>query len=314
MNLTSLLLVSALAAPAASEPPPSWAFVAAEQSAPALVMGSARDGAPPAFFWRWEAKNDPNVAKDADAFANIDECKVKDGGRLVLACASNGGAVGVDVPSRRARWYLKVRGGTAGPHSLDLLPDGRVALACSTGIDALYLFDVSKAPFDPPRQTCREAMALPGAHGVVWDAARASLFVLGYTNIFELAYAPEKLAVSVKRTWDYSAPARDAWGHDLVPDGARGYYFTNHAGVWHFDPDRTDPKDAVTPALDVPNVKSISRDAAKGDLLLIPTEMWWADRLLVMTGGVQRVVGPFPGARFYKARWMEEECKAESVK
>ena len=43
-------------------------------------------------------------------------------------------------------------------------------------------------------------------------------------------------------------------GHDLLPDGKGGYYFTNHAAVWHFDPET----ETFTSVRDVRNVKSFS--------------------------------------------------------
>ena len=156
-------------------------------------------------------------------------------------------------------------------------------------------------PVDTNRQKVVKAMSLPGAHGVVWDARRGSLFALGYTNLYELAYSSADMSVSVKRSWDYSAKLCDQYGHDLVADGSGGYFLTNHTAVWHLDPDA----DRWTKVRDMANVKSFSRDAKKGDLLTIAKENWWTDELkIIEPDGTTRVVGPFPGARFYKARWM----------
>ncbi|MBQ5795708.1 MAG: hypothetical protein IIW14_06925, partial [Kiritimatiellae bacterium] len=115
-------LFSALFVLGASAVSEDWRFVAAEQGATNLVIASAAPGSPLEFSWKWDPHEDPNVAKDAEAFGNIDECKIVDGGRTVLACASNGGAAAVDVATRRARWYLKLAPDTAGPHSLEILP------------------------------------------------------------------------------------------------------------------------------------------------------------------------------------------------
>lgn len=287
-----------------------WRFVAAEQGATNVVISSAAPGSPHEFSWKWSPYEDPNVAKDAEAFAWIDECKIADGGRTVLVCASNGGAAAIDVASRRARWYLKLAPDTAGPHSLELLPDGRVAVACSVGIDKLVFVDVAKHPFEPSRQTVREVMDLPGGHGVVWDEKRDSLFVLGYTNLFELAYKKETMSVEVKRRWDFSKAAVDARGHDLVADGRGGYYMTNRTGVWSFNPD----EGVFKPIMMRAHVKSYSPDCAKGILVQMPTEKWWSDRLIVIEpDGGERIIGPFKGAKFYKARWIRERSKKKDL-
>ena len=33
-------------------------------------------------------------------------------------------------------------------------------------------------------------------------------------------------------------------------------------------------------------------------------EVWWTDRLIVKRSGHEYEVGPCPGTRFYKARWV----------
>lgn len=259
-------------------------------------------GADRAPLWRWDPAKDPGLsAGSAASFHNIDECKPVDGGRTILVCASGGGVAAVDVAAGCARWCAYLPKPWAGPHSVERLPDGRVAVANSTGVDALQLIDLNDAPLDPAKQTVVTALPVPGAHGVVWDADRNSLFVLGYTNLLELAYRPEPMSVTVKRRWNYVAACGDAWGHDLVADGRGGYYLTNHTAVWRFDPDTG----VFARELDRPNVKSFSRDAVLGDLLTIPREHWWTDRLVVRTSdGRERTIGPFAGAKFYKARWM----------
>ena len=90
---------------------------------------------------------------------------------------------------------------------------------------------------------------------------------------------------------------------ELLPDGKGGYYFTNHAAVWHFDP----ATESFTKARGVSNVKSFS-PSRDGDLMAIPRESWWTDTLLVYPHGSSDASAAreitLPGAKFYKARWM----------
>lgn len=304
--LRIISLVFILVAASALAVDEEWRFVAAEQGATNVVIASASPKAPLEFTWRWSPYEDPNVAKDAAAFAWIDECKMIDGGRAVLVCASNGGAAAIDIATARARWYLKLAPDTAGPHSLEFLPDGRVAVACSVGIDKLIFVDVVKHPYEPSKQTVKEVMDLPGGHGVVWDSKRNSLFALGFTNLFELTYLKETMSVKIKNKWDFSQVAIDPRGHDLVADGKGGYYMTNRTGVWNFNPEAG----AFKPIMMRSHVKSYSPDAVKGILLQVPTEKWWSDRLIIIeSNGVERIVGPFKDAKFYKARWIKESIK-----
>lgn len=275
-------------------------FVGAEQASGTIAVYYDLPGRAPRLQWVWSAEGDPNVrVKDRRFFGVPDECKPRDGGKFILMNDSRGGFAGIDAMTGLCRFYGYAGGN---PHSIELLPDGNVALACSHG-RALKIFDVKEHPFDIEKQKSVMALDLPGGHGVVWDGKRNSLFALGYTNLYELAYMPETMSVKVLRRWDYTGSCADAWGHDLVPDGRGGYLFTNHAAVWRFDPEA----ETFTKVRAVENVKSISL-SSEGDLMSIPTKKWWTDTLLVFPSGssdrsVAREIR-LPGAKFYKARWL----------
>ena len=275
-------------------------FVAAEQKSGTISVYYDRPGREPQLQWVWSAKSDPNVKPEwRRIFGVPDECKPCKGGRTILMNDSYGGFAGLDVGTGCCKFYGNAGGN---PHSVELLPDGNVAVASSTG-RTLKIFKVKEQPFDPDKQKCMTALDLPGGHGVVWDAKRGTLFALGYTNLYELAYAPETMSVKVLHCWDYTKPCADAWGHDLVSDGKGGYYFTNHAAVWQFDPDTG----VFAKARAVENVKSISL-SSEGDLMSIPTKRWWTDTLLVFPSGTSDRSAAreitLPGAKFYKARWL----------
>ena len=279
---------------------PPRKFVAAEQASGSISCYYDRPGREPQLQWIWHAKGDPNVREeDRRLFGVPDECKPRNGGKTILMNDSCGGFAGLDVGSGLCTFYGHAGGN---PHSIELLPDGNVAVASSTG-RTLKIFDVKEHPFDPDKQKCVTALDLPGGHGLDWNAERGTLFALGYTNLYELAYAPETMSVKVVHCWDYTSPCVDAWGHDLIPDGKGGYLFTNHAGVWRFDP----KAETFEKSRMIMNVKSISLSPEE-DLLSIPKERWWTDTLLVLPHGSsdRSKVRPIrvPGAKFYKARWL----------
>ena len=105
-------------------------------------------------------------------------------------------------------------------------------------------------------------------------------------------------------------------GHDLVPDGAGGYFITTGMCLVHFDPDlgemsgghagrETLPNGEFRLVERLKNIKAYSPDATWGNAYTTVRTVWWTDRIIVKKGDEERVIGPYPGAKFYKARWMK---------
>lgn len=301
--ICSLLLAAFTLAGAPA--PTDWRVVAVDQNTTNAVIVSGAPGAKGEILWRWDPAKDPGLkGDDAKRFRAIDECKPRNGGKTVLVNASLGGVAEIDVATAKAKWYTKVTIGCDGAHSSDILPDGRIAVANSVGCDALEIVDLNGAPLDPSQHRLVRAADICGAHGVVWDKRRQSLFVLGYTNLYEFAYEAITTNVKELHRWRYVEAMKDGRGHDLVPDPYGGYFLTNHSGVWHFDP-RTEK---FSPVRTVRHAKSFSRDSVKGDVMQVAREKWWSDRIVVVDpDGTEREIGPFPGAKFYKARWMQAD-------
>ncbi len=274
-------------------------FVATEQKTGVIGVYEDVPGRAPILRWQWAAKDDPNAKKDARRFSNPSECKMREDGKTIIMAASGGCAAGIDVKTGHCKWYVRADGN---PHSVDLLPDGRVAVASSQD-DTLKIFDVKDHPFTPSNQVVKTVLELVGGHGVSWDAKRNSLFALGYHTLYELDYDAATMSVRVRRQWDYEKTCGDVYGHDLVPDGKGGYFFSNHTAVWHIDPDTG----KIAKACDVAHVKAFA-PSADGDLVTTPNESWWTDTLLVFPSGssdlkkARKII--LPGARFYKARYL----------
>ena len=271
--------------------------IGANQSAGRVVVFDGAENAESAFLWTWSAAADPILTQeDADVGRwGLDECKLREqGGTLLVTGYGWFGAV--DVETGLAKSFFRTDGN---PHSIELLPDGRLAVADSSSL-GFILADASE-PFFHTRQTVKSAFPTSGAHGVEWDASRGCLWGLAYTNLYRFAYDPKTLTLKPLAVYDYTAAGcGDAFGHDLVPDGRGGYFITNHDGVWRFDPD-AERFAAVSPRR---NVKSYSPLAGVGALYQLPREKWWSDRIVLEAeGGGTRELGPFHGSRFYKARW-----------
>lgn len=276
---------------------PDMRIIATEQAGPRIVMIDGTPGAGADFIWTWNPAEDTGIAaKDLESFGYLSECKPRDNGRTILVTASCGAFASIDVSERRVRWY-----GYAGenPHSIDVLPDGRVAVVSSTG-NKLTITDVSEHPFEPEKQAQVKALEIEGGHGVHWDAARNCLWALGYYRLYKLSYDAAAMSVATAATYDYTGVCQNAGGHDLLPDGHGGYYLTNSEMVFHFEPE----KEVFSPVRLVRHVKAFSPCAVRGDLYAIPNESWWTDRLIVRdASGAERIIGPFGNPMFYKARW-----------
>lgn len=281
----------------------AWQILVADKGGHSIMI---LDGAPNgscSVLWRVRPENDQHVApEDRASFADIDEIKVADGGGTLFGCASSGAYFGLDVATSNLLFYGRMVESEkyANFHSLERLPDGRYALAASTGVDRIFLLDLNGHPFQPKQQVRKSAAELSGAHGVVWDNRRDCLFALGYTNLVRYAYSSKSMQLKEEGRWNYMLDDNDFWGHDLVPDGHGGYYFTTARTVRRFDPDAG----RIEIVKHIRDAKSFSPSESRGDLYAIPEVGYWAKRVTIdmRAGGVRTV--PLPaGAAAYKFRW-----------
>lgn len=241
----------------------------------------------------WEDSRLADVGKGI--FKLPDEAKPQDGGKSILFVASQSFGE-IDVATRRVKWYGKTDGC---PHSIERLPDGRFAVACSWGMKVV-LVDVAGAPLDPEKQR-QEAFKLEHAHGVAWDAARECLWAVGEKELVAFDYRPEAFELVRRATYpfpEYDGKREPECGHDLqmLEDGR--VLFTG-GDVFVFDPEKK-TFDRRTKGLDV---KCWSVNGDGEEVLCVPRERWWTDRLILKREGREHVYGPFPGTKFYKARW-----------
>ena len=268
--------------------------VCTEQKSGSVVLVDASNAGAPAFAWEWNAKRDPGISKEnVRWFRTPSDCRMLPG-RVLLMTDSAGAFARVPLATGRADAYGYIGGN---PHAAEQLPGGRFIVTASSDGNCLTLFDISAHPMEPEKQFKRR-YPLVNAHGVVWDERRDCLWAIGMTNIVRFAWHPESRELSETARFDFTAVA-GTYGHEFQSDDRGGFFFTTNSKVAHFDPDTG----AIRVVRDRKSVKSFSRNARYGDLSAVVREVWWTDRLLVDKNGVEYVVGPYPGARFYKARW-----------
>jgi hypothetical protein len=186
-------------------------------------------------------------------------------------------------------------------HSLDLLPDGNVALAASNpGVVRVY------AASRGSRSKQFAAFNLAGAHGVYWDNQRRLLWAVGDSQLVALEVTGP--AHSPRLSLARSVTLPDPSGHDLdLVAGSPGrMWVTTVDHVLQYDPDSAQFVDYDgQPAIDISNVKSVGDDPATGRVLTFRPEpgnrsAWCGSTVaLHLPSGSLRL----PGSEIYKARW-----------
>ncbi|MFJ8041978.1 DUF6528 family protein [Kitasatospora sp. NPDC096147] len=264
-------------------------------AAPLPQLGPRR----PPVIWSWSPGAAPELAALRGSTWGLTESKLRrhDGHRYLLATASGGLAALVDQRSRKVRWAVNT--GPGNPHSIELLPDGNVAVASSvTG--QIRLYTASQGPHSD-HYTWHP---LAGAHGVHWDGARGLLWALGSTELTALRPGGTPAAPTLTPVRTVALPGLG--GHDLAPaPGTPGrLWIAARDRVWQYDP----ADDGFTPQ-PLPagggQVKSIDQDPATGRLMTVSPEPdpacpWCSSALTLRSPELRRELA---GLRFYKARW-----------
>ncbi|MEI5099451.1 DUF6528 family protein [Streptomyces sp. PmtG] len=311
--------VAATGAPG-SVPPGTPPVLVTEQASRRLLLLDPRrrlwDPAadPSVVRWQFSPLGDPRYADLAPEASWVYPCEAKArrlrGRTLVLTTASFGFVAAVEYPSGRRHWGTAIGPGDDlfNPHSAEVLPDGNVAVACSTGA----LVRLYAASCGPDAERYAEAR-LKGAHGLHWDRARRLLWALGDDELvtYEVGGTPARptLDQTSATPLPVAVPGRTAGGHDLFPVAGRPgrLWVTTNAAVFQYEK-RTGTFVRDYPGyelIDRAKVKAVGNDPRTGQVLsTVPEsgleETWWTTRV-----GVHRPTGEYRlvNGGMYKARW-----------
>ncbi|UFQ16169.1 MULTISPECIES: DUF6528 family protein [Streptomyces] len=228
----------------------------------------------------------------------------------VLTTASFGFVAVVAHPSGRRYWGTALGPGDDlfNPHSAEILPDGNVAVAGSTGA-LVRLYAASQGP----RAERYAEARLKGAHGLHWDGARRVLWAIGDDEL--VAYEVGGTAARPALTKAFAVglpvgtPGRTPGGHDLFPVAGRPgrLWVTTNAAVFQYDTGSGVFVQDFAGAGEISrkSVKAVGDDPRTGQVLsTVPErgleETWWTT-----TVGVHRPTSTYRlvGGGIYKARW-----------
>lgn len=158
-----------------------------------------------AVLWQWDSKTAMGtIGKDG---LRLDECKPVDNNTKILVTSSRGFALLLEKATKKVLWWSNV---STNAHSAELLPNNRIAIACSENGDEVQIFDLST----PNKVIC--STPLPYAHGVLWNEKHQKLYAIGNNDLRTYSL----------KDWDTASPSLvlektvdtygKAWGlHDL---------------------------------------------------------------------------------------------------
>lgn len=183
-----------------------------------IDLDAADPTAERALLWSW--KPTAALGFTADGYANsIDEAKLRYdalNNRFLVCVTSSAGFMGVGTyPEGECVWNGTA---TIGPHSIEWLPNGNVAVACSgntnteNGCVRIYAASQGKTS-----NVYAEAK-LVSAHGVVWDEALGVLWALGAETVHAYRIGGTDAAPTITEVVSLRAKMPHGGGHDLQPD------------------------------------------------------------------------------------------------
>ena len=258
-----------------------------------LVMDVDGDWSKPeSILWKWNPEGDPNIPADRlKRFNHIDATKVVNGGKQILVTSSTGGMALVDVATKQSVFTGYPGGST---HSADLLPDGTIITASSTG-NFLMVF-TRKDGEKTAHKTFKLTFA--DAHGVVWDKLLGLVWAVGKEAViccrYNFDYENPQLAI----VESFPLKPNPYWGHDLILLEKEHKLLMTGRNMLEFDTMTGQYK----LFLKRKSVKSISIHQETGEQLVqIPKENYWNDTVTLLNGDRKWTL---PGnAKIYKARW-----------
>ncbi|MFF3645894.1 DUF6528 family protein [Streptomyces sp. NPDC002564] len=264
--------------------------------------------------WQFSPLGDPRYRDLSPELSWVYPCeaKVRRHRRrtYVLTTASFGFVAVVEHPTGRRYWGTVIGPGDDlfNPHSAELLPDGNVAVACSTGA-RVRLYAASQGP----RATRFAEAELKGAHALHWDAALGLLWALGDDELVTYAVGGTAARPALARTSTLglpaSTPGRTPGGHDLFPVAGRPgrLWVTTNAAVFQYDKkSRTFVQDFAGAAeISRKSVKAVGDDPRTGQVVTTVPESGLGETWWTTTVSVHRPQSSYRyvNGGIYKARW-----------
>ena len=243
--------------------------------------------------WDWRASESNIRPQDVKWFNAPSDAKAVYDDKYILLNASLGGVALVRIADKKTVFYAYAGGNT---HSAELLPDGNIVTASSTG-SYLMIFHTDTSHF--PDNVYSKKIYLPFAHNVVWDKTRKLLWSAGKNKLYSFRYNfncehPDLIMVD-------STVLPDTDAHDLFPMyGKDSLWLTTIHGVFKIDP--STKKITAVKGNHTENIKNVSSGPKGFPVIgMLPKVKWWTDEVLDNTG---HSIFKQEGLKMYKVRWL----------
>jgi hypothetical protein len=270
-------------------------MVICDQKNSRIVMVDINNGN--AITWEWKATGSyAKIRAGAQGwFSNLSDVKPVYSGKYILATASGGGVALINISTKKAIWYDYAGGN---PHSAELLPNGNVVTASSTG-GYLMIFTVDSYINDESAQSGKISFA--DVHNVVWDQKNKLLWAAGKNILRAYSYnnSCRTPGLTLKKT--YTMPQGNA--HDLFAKygSTTELWLSNSGYVYSFDVS----KGEFTQVKKISAVKAVSSGPAGYATILTVAngkggESWRTDMITDLEG---KTVFKHTSFGMYKARW-----------
>lgn len=253
-----------------------------------------------AITWEWRPERSASIKKEHVAwFNNPSDAKPVIGGTAILMNASGGGVALVRIADKKVLFYAYAGGNT---HSAELLPDGNIVSASSTG-NFMTVFRTDTLQF--PGYIYSKQIYLPFGHNVVWDKKQNLLWSAAKDQLKTFTYNFNRLLPDLTPKDSIQLPGNNA--HDLFPVyGQPALWLTNTTATYSYN---TETNQASKVPIPYAHVKSISSGPAPLPTIFIHPDStngsWWTDEISATDG---KVIYKQPGLKIYKARWFVENA------
>ncbi|GAA2425092.1 hypothetical protein GCM10010191_41640 [Actinomadura vinacea] len=256
--------------------------------------------------WKWKPSASNGFSDVANAWSLPSDVRVRKlkGKTYVIAADSKGFLGAVEYPSGKRLWATDA-GAPSNPHATELLPNGNVAAAASTG-GWIRVYAASKGR----SASSYTQFNLKGGHGVLWDPARKVLWAIGDDHLVSLKVGGTASKPTLKQASKVALPSDG--GHDLAPvhgDRDRLWITTNY-GVYQYVKSKKNYTTTYKYAADVnrPIVKAVGNNPSTKQVVLTRPKQGCATTWCTDTAeffGSSNATRKLSGAQFYKVRWFE---------
>jgi hypothetical protein len=270
-----------------------------------LVLDSERTAWETATIrWRWRPTEANGLGHLTHAWGAPSDAKLRHRGDqpYLLTTDSLGLAAVVPYPQGTGAYWAVDVTRQSNAHSIELLPDGNVAVAASRG-GWVRVYTASQGA----DSTTYVQFALEHAHGVYWDESRKLLWAIGGSQLVALRVSGTPAAPVLTQVSSATLPTPE--GHDLQPVAGHPdrLWVTTDEEVYQYSIRRAAFLQDYPGAdrINQPTVKAVGDERASGQVLISSIQTgnictWCTDTVNLYRGEQNFTLR---GTQIYKARW-----------